>query len=89
MDRDELCQRELDADRVVEQHVHHEHFIDDERGKHRAFDDPRELRAFVLKSAIDCKSWWESKAESTTEAADNVLTTARRFEAYITGDTNG
>lgn len=67
-------------------HVHHEHFI--EREKARAFDDPRELRAFALKSALESRGWWET-GKDPDEASDAILLLAKKFEDYLTGESNG
>lgn len=71
-----------------EKHIHHEHFIDDARGKQRAFDDPRELRAFALNKAVESREWFrDSKDDADTVTL--LIERAKKFEAYLTGNTNG
>ena len=69
---------------VVEQHVHHEHFI--EREKARVFDDERELRAYCLNSAISTKSnIFGVKDDELTEAAEKLIGVAKMYYDYING----
>lgn len=53
----------------------------------RPFEDPRERRAFCLKSAIETKSVALSLRNdgSVAESAEQVLAAARLYEAYING----
>jgi hypothetical protein len=69
---------------VVEQHVHHEHFIERERA--RVFDDERELRAYCVNSAISTKNnTFSVKDDELAEAAEKIIEVAKVYEAYING----
>jgi len=73
---------------AAERHVHHEHFIERERA--RVFDDPRELRAWCVSSAISTKSnTFGVKDDELAEAAEKIIEVAKVYEAYINGGANG
>jgi len=51
------------------------------------FENPREVRAFALKTALDSRQWWDRPKTDEVEATTEILTVAKKFEAYVLGDT--
>lgn len=65
-------------------------YIENQLAKARAsvLDNPYEVRAFALKSAIDSKSWLDLRGEGSLDTAKQIVAVAGLFVDYLTGETN-